>query len=550
MGLETVIVKQVVNVAKDTAKIQDSLSVMEEKLINETLKTVERSGINPQFLQFDVVALARGENDIGLEEILTPESICSTPSLTTAQKENTRKQVELLQNNISKLIDNTNKLKEALITVQRPLQTLEVTANTLNVIITSVKVGVKVIKAIPIPVAFGAPAIAIPLNVITILSDALDQLDKLLTMGKGVVSLIPKLISGIIGLISQAIIAMDKTLSMVQPSLAILAFLSAKIELGDSCPAVIGSPVTDISQLEIDVIEKTLNNEIRKDLLAAGDSSIPEINIANEEDLIKQLQANSRDPLIYKGFVMVIDYDPKNKFAFDSRRIISTRNFSISRGEKFFTSTDKFATPLTGNIVLYNDPQNKARYSFSSSVQVLVEEMKYNIDQYVAGLTIQITENDLNIVRGDGIGGIAGSTGVSITGLNYSGSSINNPTGSSSGIIADWTIIGNDPSNVDNILTPTTGNVSGTITTTIPNTKVVMSAFGGTGTQGSFTNAIFRLQLNGNPIARQKEVYAQELEIKESLPIFLQSTGIWDFEMIMVDSVGYGNQVGFVVSAI
>ena len=38
------------------------------------------------------------------------------------------------------------------------------------------------------------------------------------------------------------------------------------------------------------------------------------------------------------------------------------------------------------SIILYNDPGNLGRYSFASSTQILVQEMKYKIDQYLFGV--------------------------------------------------------------------------------------------------------------------------------------------------------------------
>jgi hypothetical protein len=57
MGLETVIIKQVVNVAKNTAKIQDAITVMQEKLANDAIKVVEKSQLNTNMLSFDIVSL-------------------------------------------------------------------------------------------------------------------------------------------------------------------------------------------------------------------------------------------------------------------------------------------------------------------------------------------------------------------------------------------------------------------------------------------------------------------------------------------------------------
>ena len=90
MGLETVIIKQVVNVAKNTAKIQDAITVMQEKLANDAIKVVEKSQLNTNMLSFDIVSLAKGDiNDP--DDLLTSENLCSVPPLTETQKQTLNK---------------------------------------------------------------------------------------------------------------------------------------------------------------------------------------------------------------------------------------------------------------------------------------------------------------------------------------------------------------------------------------------------------------------------------------------------------------------------
>ena len=134
MGLETVIIKQVVNVAKNTAKIQDAITVMQEKLANDAIKVVEKSQLNTNMLSFDIVSLAKGDiNDP--DDLLTSENLCSVPPLTETQKQTTQREIDNFKNKISAVINNIDALKQGLITVQQPLQTLEITAANLDNII-------------------------------------------------------------------------------------------------------------------------------------------------------------------------------------------------------------------------------------------------------------------------------------------------------------------------------------------------------------------------------------------------------------------------------
>ena len=81
MGLEAVVIKQVVKVAKNTAKIEDALATMQDKLVNESLKTFDTTQINPGLLDFSVEDLVRG-NIEDPNSIFTPENLCTPPPLT------------------------------------------------------------------------------------------------------------------------------------------------------------------------------------------------------------------------------------------------------------------------------------------------------------------------------------------------------------------------------------------------------------------------------------------------------------------------------------
>ena len=135
MGLEKFIIKQISKVAKNTIKIDNSLAAMEGKLVDEGLKVFDKSGINPSALPFDPVALAKGEIS-NPDSLLTPESICSTPPLTKAQKASSAKAVQNFNKAILNTVNSTNQLKQALTQIQQPLIALEVTGQSMNTIIT------------------------------------------------------------------------------------------------------------------------------------------------------------------------------------------------------------------------------------------------------------------------------------------------------------------------------------------------------------------------------------------------------------------------------
>ena len=86
MGLDKFIVNQAIGMAEDSAKVQDALDVMEDKLEAEVIKLIEGSGINPQLLPFNPIKLIKGEETLDPMAILKPDVLCLLPPLTAAQQ--------------------------------------------------------------------------------------------------------------------------------------------------------------------------------------------------------------------------------------------------------------------------------------------------------------------------------------------------------------------------------------------------------------------------------------------------------------------------------
>lgn len=395
MGLDKFIVNQVINMAEDSAKVQDALDVMEDKLEAEVLKLIEGSGINPLLLPFDPIKLIKGEETLDPTAILKPELLCLLPPLSAAQQSKSQNLIDNLKSTISSIIDNINSLKDALVTIQEPLITLEVTGNNLKETIQKISIAVKVIKAIPIPVAFGTPAVAIPVKVLTILSDILVQSDKIIIAGKGVTTLIPGLVNAVLPIITKTIAGVDMIIGKVEPILTILSFIQAKITLGDNCP--------NITQAEINGVQSDISTALQADIAALGDSSNPTINILNETELLNSLQPNSNPPFTYQDFTLILEFDPTNTFSFPRRRIRADRYFASETSTFFTLSPSSSRIELNGPIILYNDPGNLSRYSFASSTQILVQEMKYKIDQYLFGVVelVNVEEATDDVSRND-----------------------------------------------------------------------------------------------------------------------------------------------------
>ena len=231
---------------------------------------------------------------------------------------------------LKKIITQKNQMVTALSTVQGILNSLTKTGQTLEGVITGLQVGVQVIKLLPIPI----PPFT-PLSVTNTMADTLDTLGDLLKKGKGDVGMIPGALEGVIPMIESTI---DK-----------LNQLDEKI-----------NKYVEEQGLTQEEVGTLLNNNI-------GPFSSSKDNEEYNKNLLEQLQPGSNNPLLYKGFKLEIQYDPKNEFSFDSRRIQASQTFK-----------DKNKTK---KIILYNLVNNS--YSYSSSVEVLINETKFRIDNFL-----------------------------------------------------------------------------------------------------------------------------------------------------------------------
>ena len=88
-----------------------------------------------------------------------------------------------------------------------------------------------------------------------------------------------------------------------------------------------------------------------------------------------------------RGFKLTLEFDPNNTLSFPARRIKATRTISADNA----SNQTGEAIPVT----LYSAPPDQGSgvvntsspYSFSTSIQVLVDETKFNIDQYLLQFT-------------------------------------------------------------------------------------------------------------------------------------------------------------------
>lgn len=267
---------------------------------------------------------------------------------------------------IDRILTQKNQLTQALTQTQTALTTITDTSSTIDTVLTGVNTAVQTIKLLPIPSSV-PPGIGIPLNVINGFSSALDTLGTIIKEGQGTVAQV-----------TPAIDIITNNINTIQDKLSQLDNLVA------------GCLIDETEGLTDDEKEEFFNN--------LG------INFNTEDVDEDTLNANSNDPLTYKGFIITLDTNAGNKFSFPQRRAIAENK---NTGQK-----------LVGP------------FSYSSSTQVLIDTIKFEIDK-ITKPTLAEATNDIamapapadptpppappNPPSTSGTAGTAGTSGTSST---------------------------------------------------------------------------------------------------------------------------------------
>ena len=241
------------------------------------------------------------------------------------------------KNELDKILQQKNQLSQAITQIETSLTSLSSTGSTIDSIVTGVKAGVTLIKALPVPSSV-PPGVGIPLNVINGFSDTLDTLGILLKEFGGVTSQIAPSLQIITG-----------TLSTVNVKLSTLDGLLA---------GCLQSETEGMTDLEKEEFFQSLGIDLSSPDNTGGSNNpnngAEDENTDVNETLESRLSPNSNNPIVYKGFTITLDNDAGNQFSFPSRRAIGVNGEGV-----------KIVTP----------------FSFSSSTQVLIDAIKFQIDQ-------------------------------------------------------------------------------------------------------------------------------------------------------------------------
>ena len=381
---------------------------------------------------------------------------------------------------LERIIQQKNTITTALTQVSGVIDTITKIGTTLDQILTGLNIAVNVIKFLPLPLPPFSPAL-----LATGPAVAVDVLGDLVKAGKGAVAIIPDAL----GQISKGINALIKKLSTIDGLL-------------NPCLAEAG-------------LDGSINSDDLSNLLnSTGVNSDTDVNKEAEAELLAKLQPNSNDPLFYRGWKLVIQNDPQNPYSFPSRRIQGTEG---SSGEK-----------------IYNQP-NKA-YSFSSSVEVLLDEIKFRINL-----------KPVNPILANAIAsGLLTDEQLEEAGFGSSTTAGGVDASSSSGFDT-----GQGPNRflAASTVVPEFPRVSGrAIVTTLP-AKMKITINGGTGSRGtskSFTEARFIAQLlGGTPNDKEDYTSSRITRTVSSRTITFPKKGKYSYTLIMSDVfvVNGGNKI-------
>ena len=238
------------------------------------------------------------------------------------------------------IIRQKNSIATALTQTQTALNTMVQTGQTVTGIINVTDIALRVIKNLPLPTSV-PPGIGIPISIINRFTDTLIKLSDLIKTNRGIVASITPAVQSLNG--------------------DIQTILGKLTQLDTLLAGCLEEQTANLTEEE----KEDYFTSLGINLNTLDTTSDPQVNLVGGQALEDSLAPNSNDPLIYKGFKLIIDNDKENKLSFPRRRIVATR--------------------ITNNVQIVGD------YSFSSSTQILVDEVKFQIDKY---LNEQLAEAD------------------------------------------------------------------------------------------------------------------------------------------------------------
>jgi hypothetical protein len=378
MAFDKLVSNSVVGATKNGIKMNLTVTALKDKAIDTVASQIEKQ--IPIELPFSTREILNGGTLPS--NFLSPDVLNTAKDLSPPIPETQRVQIvgvlDGIENALNGVIQTINVIKGTLNTITAPLNTLETVASTLNTLISVLENAIIIVKAIPIPLGFPLN-VGVPANVVTGFADVLVKTDKQIEKIKPPLEAVPDAIATVNRILIPIVASLNLFDPIFQKIIQIITFIKLLLQPGP------------VSQADVDSTLSSITNNIQESLaITAGptlSSSNPEANNITNQALLDSLDPNSNNPLFYKGFKLTLEFDPNNTFSFPARRIKATRTISANNA----SNQTGEAIPVT----LYSAPPDQGSgvvntsspYSFSTSTQILVEETKFNIDQYLLQFT-------------------------------------------------------------------------------------------------------------------------------------------------------------------
>lgn len=445
MGLDRLIIGQINSATANAFKMQLSVDSIKDKIIDTVSIKIEDEIPFPLPFSMQVASVLKGDQPLPQQvnkELLLSEfppqstGAKALKSLSKPQKDEISAFLDEIENLINQNIKVKNTLTGALNTILKPIDTISKLVSTLNKVIPTLKTVVTIIKALPIPASV-PPGIGLPVSVINGFSSSLIAIDKGLSKLEGPIGAADIGIKGIQTKV-KPIVGKLRELDPIFASVTqIIIIIRILLEYGDKLDTLteenvnsVATSVTSKQELSQAITPGPLLSE-------ADDAANAAANAALEESL----KPGSNNPLIYKGFKLELQYDPNNPYSFPSRRIygkfqnqIIENSLELSNTQNDLLSIDERLLNSLRDSEIYNLPavtvtdSNDIRvteetqghpYSFSSTTQVLLSEIYYEIDQLILGNESLIQTQNENVILdqdGRGVGVVYNGGAASVAG--------------------------------------------------------------------------------------------------------------------------------------
>ena len=407
MAFSKLILSQIVGLASNSFLMDAAVDKVKTTLVEKTAEEIEsKIPIELPINVKDVLlgnATAPTMGDV-TGELLKPENVSYVPEPIKQEINDT---LTVIEDNVKSVIEIKNNLFGALNTLLLPIATLEDLSSNLEDVVVTIDDLITIIQAIPLPLAV-PPGAGLPANVVIGFADGLASAKTINEQIKGPVSTI-----------SPSIAEMRKVITPIIGKLLLFdgLFMTITTIIIFIKLLLLRKPGEELTDSEInDVVVATTDALLSGLVETPGpivSNSTEGVNALAEAELLNQLQPGSNDPLIYKGYLLTIEYDPNNQYSFPLRRIkgtflnINEIGNNINRPEPGTTSESERLFLRLKDSVIYNLKSNipvgegttsstpyPAPYSYSSSVQVLISEIIYEIDRFIAGKeSLIINEN-------------------------------------------------------------------------------------------------------------------------------------------------------------